>query len=430
MTQVVSLPTLPTDSEFEDFVAAHLQSAGFYIEKSIIDRDVAEVLELDIVFTGYRADEPPTEKLIEVKSGRWGFGDIFKLSGWGKYLGINDLHLVIAKENDPMDFYGRKAADIGVDLIVHSNDASGIRDSTLLKGRPVDPLDVSSWRFSYWIERELQKALKHKKKSHQDMKCYACLDDYFYTLNSGIFFSKDVALRASKLYEAYKSHPHMTAKLAHELAGEDFDEDHKFIPSDLFSETFYDCKFTDLTVSTYVEHRARLAILKSAVDFSLFKKHEVNERIQGGALQDLLPTTFVDGLEEISKDSHFHLYPVFWQHFLWLLGGFIMEDYRESEYNLLSIKTGVPIDEIDNALDAYDTLFPIPDGWFKKADQNSKITFMRMMPPPFMGIGANYRKRMYTDNDAYASLKLSGKYTLDNLIRWNDCAVDVLTQIN
>lgn len=435
MTQTVSLPKFPTDTEFEDFVAAHLQSAGFFIEKSVIDREEADVLELDIVFTGYKADEPPIEKLIEVKSGGWGFSDIFKLSGWGKYLGISDLHLVIAKTNNQLDFYKKKASDVGIDLILHSNDASDIHQSTLLRGVSVDQLDVSSWRYSYWVERVIQKILKQKKKSIQGKKSYICLDDYFHILNSGIFFSKNVVRRADKLYDAFKKYPNISRKVGNEIAGGDFDAVHKTIPSPIFTKTFFDCEFTDLTISTYVEHRARLAILKAAVDYSLFEKHGIDERITADIeisdlkfpLKNLLPETFLNGLEEIKKDDYFHLYPVFWQNFLWLFGGFILEDYKEQEYKILSMKTGIPASNINNALHAYNKLFPVPNGWFKVGDGNSNITTLNFMPVPFRGLGANYRKRIYTDDNNYDSLRLTGNHTKNNLIRWNNLTVSVLS---
>jgi len=95
---MASLPPLPTDTEFEDYVAAYLQAAGFYLERSIIQREEAEILELDIISTSYAKGKAPSERLIEVKSGGWGFPEIFKVSGWGKYLQLEDLCLVVCKE--------------------------------------------------------------------------------------------------------------------------------------------------------------------------------------------------------------------------------------------------------------------------------------------------------------------------------------------
>lgn len=433
--KTVSLPKLPTDDEFEDYVAAYIQAAGFYIEKSIIDRQEAEILELDIIFTDYHVDMPPIEKLIEVKSGGWGFTEIFKMLGWGEYLKIKDLNLVVCKEKPNHDFYQNKSKDIGVALIYHPNDSEEISKSELLQGHSVDPLDVGLWRFSYWLEREILKRLKHKKKSIQDRKSYIALDQYFHTLNSGIFFSKNIIKRIDKLYDAYKAHPNITKKVANESSGKEYDEDHENIPDEIFRKTFFNSEFTDITISTYIEHRARLAILKAAVDFTLFEKHGIEERIKDEiellgfkfSLKNMLPDTFLRGLESIKDDKYFHKYPVFWQIFLWQFGGFILEDYKRQDYMLLSMKSGIPVEHIDKAITSYSSLFPVCGGWFKEGNSNSNIKTMKMMCIPFMGIGANLRIRTYSDNKSLESLALTGTYTRSNLASWNNLVVDMLS---
>lgn len=435
MAKSVSLPKLPKDDDFEDYVAAFLQSAGFFIEKSVIDRGEAEVLELDIIFTDYAEEEPPFEKLIEVKSGGWGFSEIFKMLGWGQYLGIDDLSLVVCKEKTNHDFYTNKARDIGVKLICHPNDEEHISRSDLLEGVHGDPIDVSCWRFSYLVERNLLKKLKSKKKSLPHRKSYKVMDDYYHGLNSSIFFSKNVIKRADKLYKLYKLYPYLSRKVANESDENNFDDDYEKIPDDLFKKTFFDCKVTDLTLSTFIEHRSRIAILKSAVDFSLFKEHEVQERIEEQAeiigirfsLKNLLPDTFLDALDSIKDEPYFYRYPVFWQSFMWLFGGFILNDFKDEEYKLLSMKTGIPVSEIDRALAAYGKLFPFGNGWFKEPDGNSNIKHMKMMCMPFMGIGANVRRMYYAEDQSFESLNLTGRYTKNNLINWNNLVVEILS---
>jgi propanediol utilization protein len=41
---------------------------------------------------------PPEIQLIEVKSGNWGFPDIFKLRGWMDYLNINKGVFIAKRE--------------------------------------------------------------------------------------------------------------------------------------------------------------------------------------------------------------------------------------------------------------------------------------------------------------------------------------------
>ena len=84
MARIV-LPSIPgSGRELEDYVASMFQAAGYYVEKNIRQRDVTDVLELDAVATRY--DGPvPISVLAEVKGGRWGFPDIFKVAGWMAY---------------------------------------------------------------------------------------------------------------------------------------------------------------------------------------------------------------------------------------------------------------------------------------------------------------------------------------------------------
>ncbi len=58
MTVVVSLPALPKNTEFEEYVAAYIQAAGFFVERSLINRQEEELLELDIIATEYTASAP------------------------------------------------------------------------------------------------------------------------------------------------------------------------------------------------------------------------------------------------------------------------------------------------------------------------------------------------------------------------------------
>jgi hypothetical protein len=432
MTTSIELPNLPVEDDYEDYVAAHLQSSGYFIEKTIIEREDTEVLELDIMATEYPASKPPSEILIEVKSGGWGFPELFKILGWGKYLKINSLYFVACKENQHMDYYMRKSHGIGVHLISLPNDGSNIgKDQFDLLGQ-VDPIDVETWRFVYWLERAFIRSLKAKKRANRVANSYVALDQYHHNLNSSIFFSRNIIKRVDSLYDSFKENPHISAKVATESDGGSFDGATR-IPERIFADTFYEGSFTDLTISSYLEHRARLAILKSAVDFTLYEQHGFSERVQDEfkalglriSIKDFLPDTFLEGLDRLKADLYFYRYPVFWQCFLWQFGGFILEDYKDQEYLLLSLKTGVPVDEVDNALRAFDVLFPT-DGWFKEPNGNSNIRMLKMMPPPFQGLGANFRKEIYTEDNDYSSLTVTGDYTLNDLIKWNNSVVDVL----
>ena len=111
---------------------------------------------------------------------------------------------------------------------------------------------------------------------------------------------------------------------------------------------------------------------------------------------------------------------------MWLFGGFILKDYKEKEYEVLSQKTGIPIEEISNALKAYQILFPRDDGWFMDLSPASNIKMMKIFSVPFMGVGANYRRLIYTESGKFEDLELTGMHTLNDLIKWNNLTVKVL----
>ena len=92
------------------------------------------------------------------------------------------------------------------------------------------------------------------------------------------------------------------------------------------------------------------------------------------------------------------------------------------------MKTGIPVDQIDNALSAFDLLFPITGGWFKEGNAQSYIKHLKMYPTPFMGIGSNYRSLVYGGEEGFDGLELSGTYTKNDLIAWNNLVVELLSK--
>jgi len=108
----VSLPDLPKGKEFEEYISAFFQASGYYIERNIIERETEEVLELDIITTDYSLS-PPQIKLLEVKSGDWGFPDLFKVRGWMDYLNISKGVFVASKEKSNVDFPKERAKKTG-----------------------------------------------------------------------------------------------------------------------------------------------------------------------------------------------------------------------------------------------------------------------------------------------------------------------------
>lgn len=434
----ISLPDLPKGKEFEEYISAFFQSSGSYIERNIVERETEEVLELDIVSTNYSSFLPEI-KLVEVKSGNWGFPDLFKIRGWMDYLNIDNGVFIASKERDNIDFFKDKVKGLNIDVVVIP-DLSNSKEalSELINNKAIEDVDISTWRFSYWVERNLLKRLNHKKKSHQDKKCFRALEDYYFEINSGIFFTENFVKKVNKLYSTFQQFPRISAKCGNEFIGNTFDEEYDALPEQIYEDTYYKCSYNDIQISTFIEHRARLAILKNAIDYKLYKMAGNENKIKdlpflkiAGLdfeilLLDLLPASFKEGLATLSKHKYFRRYPIFWQWFMWIFGGFILKDYEGKEYEVLSQRTGIPTEEIPNALEAYQILFPRKDGWFMDLSTTSNIKALKMFPVPFMGIGANYRRLLYTETKKFEDLKLTGMHTLNDLIKWNNLTVEVL----
>lgn len=132
-------------------------------------------------------------------------------------------------------------------------------------------------------------------------------------------------------------------------------------------------------------------------------------------------------MAEFKKHQYYYLYPYFWQVFIFLFGGFILEDKKKEEYQLLSEISGLPEMEIDNALSVFDILFPIEGGWMKKVNSTS-IKLLKFMPSSFCGIGVYLRKDIYCKRKTLDELKeiFAEGYTFNDMIRYNNLAYEYL----
>jgi hypothetical protein len=424
----IELPKIPKDKDYEDYLCAYLQAGGLYVERSIIYREVEELLELDILTTDFQQDSADN-LLIEIKGGDWGFSDIFKIRGWLTYLHYDEGCFIVQKSRPSISYFQDKAKELNIRLIDNS-DLTKTKE-TLSSFFNIEPekAEIETIRFAYLLERKQLAQIKQLKKKYPGVKSYQNLDDYFFKTISGSFFSRDPIRRINKLFDTFIKYKNITAKICHELNGGNFDEDITELSSKCFSETFYKAENNILHVSLYVEHLARVTILKCAIEHLIDRlKGNYDPKDISNQLEYLtLPNTIKTGLTEITKNKYFYLYPRFWQFFTYVFGGFILTDIEEKEYELLSKKTGVPVDEIPNALDAFNKLFPRYGGWFFKFPKSS-IIWHSLFPISFCGLGANYRRLVYTDDKDYDNLYklLSNDKTPFDLSKWNNLAYEIL----
>jgi hypothetical protein len=441
-TGTVSLPEVPKGIDFEDFIAAYFQSDGQYVEKNLIKRDIDTILELDLIATKYYSNSDEKAKLIEIKSGSFGYEDVFKVRGWMDYLRVQN-GLMVAKESSKkcnteklIEF--AKILDIDLVIIPELSQSAEVL-APFIDPKRMNHFDISTWRYAYLTERRMIECLRDHRKHESNMLCYKAMKEYYSDVNNDIFFVRNVLDRINMLYYRYKTHPHLSAKCGNELIGNSFEDECAQIPKDVYKQTYDKYEFNAIQISTYIEHRSRLAILKNAVDFSIFEKLGINDRIENHPtisievfgkkyefnIADELPKKFWLALDELKTEEFFYRYPVFWQWFMWIFGGFILLDYFDQEFDLLSQKTGIPVENIPDALNAYEKIFPTSGSWFFTT-KTSQIKQLKNFPVPFKGVGVNFRRYYYSDNQDLDDLKLTGVFTKNDLIKWNNSVVNVL----
>ncbi len=433
----IELPELPEDEYFEEFIASYLQADGQYVETNIEDPNI---LELDLIVTNYDEKNYPIIKLIEVKSGKWKFSDIFKVRGWIEFTDVDEGKFIVQNDRELFDLYQEKARSIDINLI-HIPDPTDQEDtyfqlSHLLIHNELsdfDPLDVKTFRYSHLLERSIINQNQLLKK-FTDLTFPQSIKQYYDQVTSGTFFNINLIDRLQFLYDSFKEASHLTKKTASEISGDSYELIPDRIPTEIFNTTFYDCAFTPLNISTYAEFMGRIAILKNTVDLILYRRESVDEKIdhiqqQVGEIilskYDSLPENYLAALDELETHEYLTRYPLFWQWFIYVFGGFIINDDNYNDWNLLSEKTGIPVHHMDEALEAFDILFPLSNSWFID-DEPQNIKIMRMYPVPLRGLGVYYRMNKY-DHDKVSDFNLH-RYALQDMSRWNNLAVNIINE--
>jgi len=284
-----------------------------------------------------------------------------------------------------------------------------------------DAKAIDAWRFAYAAQRTLIAVLRQSKKKAPDQEGPATALRYHALINDEIFFQSDLRVRLSRLYAAYMDHPKLSLGVALEMDGGAFDCDADDQKNARISEALRYGSHDLIQACFYIEHRARLAILKIATDLCLCDTPPKAMLKSGGKVvftqDDFLPATFRAGLRELKAHKYFKRYPVFWQVFLWGFGGFYLNDRKEQEFQWLAEQTGVPVEEIPNALKAFDLLFPMGKSWLFRLPQ-SECVIVKMVPTALQGLGAYHRELRYGVK-SYAELGYTDTTTQDLSKRHN-----------
>lgn len=439
-SDVIKLPQIPKNRGYEDYVAAILNAGGYFLERGIKMREEGDILELDIVVNKFEKDNEVQKSIIEVKSGKeWGFPEIFKVKGWMSFLGFDKAAFVVqVVHNKILDLYSRISDKLDISLIITPEKGEKLEDTMLKKYYAIIPCDnydvaVSCLRFAFALEHKLTDDIISATKSNAEISSYADLRNYLEIINDNSFFDSDAKSRLRKIFEAYQQYRNMTARIDQEKSGKAYcllTNDER-IRKETYDSLFYKC--TDMNIlyaSLFVELLEKLNILKCCVEDLLRPAGKKSMFESLG--DDLLPSTLKDGMKVIKEQPYYHLYPYFWQMFIFLFGGFFINDKENKarEYALLSDITKVPQEHIDDALGAFDLLFPIPDGkkWLFEIPKSS-VSMLMFVPVPFCGIGVNFRRAVYSKDGSFESLKKelpTGDMTYHDFVKWNNLAASYL----
>jgi len=435
----IALDSIPKNHEYEYYVASIIQAGGYFTERNIKNEENGELFELDVVSSKFEKDTV-THGFSEIKSGGWGYKDIFKIAGWRTFLDRKKIRfengntlLIVQNADDKIEEKRYNASILDVSIIVNAINNGKLDNHELFDKFNVDTKDniteryiIPAYRFAFTLEDIFFHLLNKERKAYPDKECLKLLAEYWTEVGSYSFYVSDPRSRINRLFADFTRYHNLTAKISQELAGNTAEEDASILNSD-FAELFYNQeKINVLHISLYVELLNKLILLKTCVE-EMFYNYDAAQNPFQKFLDDLryaaMPQNITSGLELLRNHDYVYLYPVFWQIFIYLFGGFILLDKKEEEYKLLSKLSGIPVSKIDEAFSAFDLLFPLKNGqqWMRDLKYRS-IRRLDFFPTPLCGIGANFRRHIYAGNGdiSYDNLdnQLSGKYTITDLCKY------------
>ena len=442
-TTYLSLPTIPKDEFYEDWCAAVLATSGLFLERRLSLNNPINILELDIVTTKF-SNKGTEKSLSEIKSGDWGLTDVFKVRGWLDYLHYDKASFVVL-DSQKQQFveFQNVASSLQIGLVNVQKDANGKLDNTPLTklyGLPsidkkVFDCSVATLRYAFCMERlMLEKYLKPLAKDPQGLVGYTNLKNYISEIRDYSFFVSDIHQRLLTVFGSFQHNKNISARLDTESnTGNYPDADKSSFSYSTFQKIFYEipAKQHPLHISLYSEIYNRLIMLKLSIE------EAIKDNTLTGLMKTIrmlsLPSNIRQGVRELMHHPYYYLYPVLWQNFIFVMGGFILTDKIKEEYYVLSQLSGIPESEIDHALQAFDLLFPIAGGKWLIDKPNTSIRIMQFMSLPFSGLGANFRRLYYRPDDnhyLYDDLKgiITGKYTINDMAKFNNLAVEYLSK--
>lgn len=444
----LTLSSLPSELDFEDYISAQLLLGGYTLDRSIHEKvaGAGEIFEVDVITHQYTNNDE--RRLLEIKSKGWDMNEVFKTAGRLLYLGIPSGAFVVQDKMDEKKYEGRKNATPRMHISMVYAGKKDPADTELdmtelhsvfgITSNMIEKNMLATIRFSYNAERCMKKRVSQLKKS-KHIEGLETLWNYSNEIQDISFEDEDPITRLHKTFDLFKKYNHMSARLDYELLHgvfPDADTCTSFEEGRVKGYMLNDIDYLPVNYSLYLEHRLRLYILQSCVEYLVMPKQYQNQfdEFLKKLHYNSLAGNITLGIEYLGQYCpNYRLYPRLWQLFTYLMGGFLLTDFKDREIELLGKLSGVPKDEVEQALKVFDILFPITGNSWMRLINYSHIERLNMMPTPMMGIGANFRRGLYRDDDtdegsSYNALekKLSNDYTITNLLKWNSAAFNLL----
>ena len=147
-------------------------------------------------------------------------------------------------------------------------------------GLPDPPLSwlPSIWRFSFWDRRRIIRSINLAIASEVCPASAKAAKDCLKQVNDAVFFMPDMSDKIETLINVHFSHQQLGSSAAYEIETKQIEL--KRPPrTDTFERALFDGAHFPVQACLYVEHRARLYIMKSLVDYWLSKmRGELAER--------------------------------------------------------------------------------------------------------------------------------------------------------
>ena len=394
----IKLPEEPTGEQYEDAVASLIRALGYFVEtRLILDSEKRAVLELDVVATSTVGNER-AKTLIEAKSGGTGFVDIFKVYGWKTFLNVPVG--VIARYESIREPDRKAFEDYAPQLEVYVTNFALRNTDEIEKVLPKqrecsDKLLGLLYRVGWYsatAERLCQTAFNRFRKEDGNQEIGEKVRAYARATNL-CFFEKNPLVRVQRLYEAFVNEPNISGTCI------SYEAKRQCVPIDRIKYDVFDSeKHPWIQYVMLLEHRARILIIKNSIE-ALENPDE--SRLEHAVNLGHLKRNFEAGLDVVRGMENKSRIPYLLQVFIEVLGGFYLAPNKNhDDLQMIADLTGIPREDVLEALSILDVYFPISDGspWiFPHKDELYRIKYY---PAIFRGIGAFFRQKA-SQNDNY-----------------------------